>query len=89
VRIEVQDTGIGIALEDQALIFEDFRQVQDDLSRAYQGTGLGLSISRRLVELHGGQMWVESSPGQGSTFCFTMPIVIRALTPLSLFPEEG
>jgi signal transduction histidine kinase len=80
VRIEVQDTGIGIAAEDQALIFEDFRQVQDDISRAYQGTGLGLSISRRLVELHGGQMWVESNPGQGSTFCFTVPIAIQSAT---------
>ncbi|HEY1013329.1 MAG TPA: sensor histidine kinase, partial [Herpetosiphonaceae bacterium] len=75
--VSVRDTGIGIAPADQQKIFEEFRQIQGDLTREYQGTGLGLPISRRLVEMHGGEMWVESAPGAGSTFFFTLPI--RAL----------
>jgi CheY-like chemotaxis protein len=74
IAIAVQDTGIGIAPENQVLIFEEFRQVQGDLTRAYQGTGLGLPISKRLIEMHGGRMWLESTPGAGSTFSFTIPI---------------
>jgi CheY-like chemotaxis protein len=70
----VSDTGIGIPPEEQARVFEEFQQVQDGLSRSYQGTGLGLPISKRLVELHGGRMWLESKPGVGSTFYFTIPI---------------
>ncbi len=75
IRIEVADTGIGIDPHHQAMVFEEFRQVQNDLQREYQGTGLGLPISHRLVELHGGHMGVESTPGQGSIFYFTLPIV--------------
>jgi signal transduction histidine kinase/CheY-like chemotaxis protein len=74
ITIAVADTGIGIPLEEQVRVFEEFRQIQDGLSRSYQGTGLGLPISKRLVELHGGRMWLESTPGVGSTFYFTVPV---------------
>ncbi|HEU5100162.1 MAG TPA: ATP-binding protein [Roseiflexaceae bacterium] len=74
VVVEVEDTGIGIAKEHQSLIFEEFRQADESLSRRYGGTGLGLPISRRLVELHGGELHVSSMVGHGSTFRFTLPI---------------
>lgn len=69
----VEDTGIGISSEDLSTIFETFRQLDNSSARRAQGTGLGLSISRRLAELHGGRMWVESRQGVGSTFYFTLP----------------
>ncbi|MBU0491288.1 MAG: transporter substrate-binding domain-containing protein [Chloroflexi bacterium] len=72
--VQVRDTGIGIAMADQALIFEKFTQVERPLTRQYRGAGLGLAIARLLVELHGGQIWVESEPGQGSVFAFTLPL---------------
>ena len=71
VRVEVRDTGIGVAREDQEQIFEEFRQVGRERSR--EGTGLGLTLTKRFVELHGGRIWLESTPGQGSTFTFTLP----------------
>jgi signal transduction histidine kinase len=73
VEISVSDTGIGIAPEDQAAIFEEFRQVGTDVMRKREGTGLGLALTRRFVELHGGQLRVESEPEKGSTFTFTLP----------------
>jgi len=73
-EIAVRDTGIGIAPQDQAAVFEEFRQVGHDYTRKQEGTGLGLALTRRFVELHGGRIWVESAPGQGSTFTFTMPL---------------
>jgi signal transduction histidine kinase len=72
--ISVADTGPGISSEDQQHIFEEFRQVDSSSTRAKGGTGLGLSIAKRIIELHGGHMWVESSVGKGSTFWFTVPI---------------
>jgi signal transduction histidine kinase/CheY-like chemotaxis protein len=78
VQIAVHDTGIGITPENQPRVFEEFQQVQDTLNRSYQGTGLGLPISKRLVEMHGGRMWLESTPGEGSTFIFTVPIAKAA-----------
>jgi signal transduction histidine kinase len=71
VLIAVRDDGIGIAAADHARIFEEFQQVGQ--SQLQEGTGLGLAVSRRFVELHGGRLWVESEPGQGSTFTFTVP----------------
>jgi signal transduction histidine kinase len=73
VEIAVTDTGVGIAPEDHAAIFEEFRQVGNDYVRKREGTGLGLALTRRFVELHGGRIRVESEPGKGSTFTFTLP----------------
>jgi len=71
--VEVRDTGIGIKPEDQPRLFEEFRQVDGSTSRGYEGIGLGLALSKRLVELQGGQIWVESVPGKGSAFRFLIP----------------
>ena len=72
VRIAVSDTGPGIASEDHQRIFEEFQQTGAGLER-HEGTGLGLALSKRLVELHGGRIWLESELGKGSTFVFTLP----------------
>ena len=74
VEIAVTDTGIGIAPGDQAAIFEEFRQVGSDETRKQEGTGLGLTLAKKFVELHGGQLWVESEPHRGSTFTFRLPV---------------
>jgi signal transduction histidine kinase len=73
ITIAVSDTGIGIAPEDQAAIFEEFRQVGREDARKQEGTGLGLTLAKKFVELHGGRIWVQSQAGQGSTFSFTLP----------------
>jgi signal transduction histidine kinase len=73
VEMSVIDTGIGIAPENQELIFEEFRQVGGDYAHKREGTGLGLTLARKLVELHGGRIWVKSQVGQGSTFTFSIP----------------
>jgi GAF domain-containing protein len=74
VIVSVTDTGIGIALEDQEAIFEEFRQVGTNYAQKREGTGLGLTLTRKFVELHGGKIWVESEVGKGSRFTFTLPI---------------
>src|SRR5262249_53303855 len=74
VEISVSDTGIGISPEDQAKIFEEFRQVGGDYAHKREGTGLGLTLAKKFVELHGGKIWVESEVGKGSRFIFTLPI---------------
>jgi len=73
LEIAVVDTGVGIAADQQALVFEAFRQASGDHLRKAEGTGLGLSLARRFVELHGGTIRVESAPGRGSTFAFVLP----------------
>jgi signal transduction histidine kinase len=78
VRIAVRDTGPGIAPEDQERIFETFRQVGDRAGT--EGSGLGLPLSRALIELHGGRLWVESRPGDGSTFVLALPAAPVAAT---------
>jgi signal transduction histidine kinase len=72
-EISVSDTGIGIGPEDQARIFEEFRQVGGDYAHKSEGTGLGLTLAKKFVELHGGKIRVESEVGKGSTFTFTLP----------------
>ena len=73
VEVSVTDTGVGITPEDQEAVFEEFRQV-GTADKKVEGTGLGLALCKRLVELHGGRIWVESQPGRGSTFAFTLPV---------------
>lgn len=87
IAISVRDTGIGIAAEHLPLIFEEFRQVNARRGDK-QGSGLGLSIARRLVEAHGGKIWVESLPGQGSTFTFTLPCALPEAAPPPEEPRE-
>jgi signal transduction histidine kinase/CheY-like chemotaxis protein len=72
IRVSVSDTGVGIRPEDQEMVFEEFRQVDGEAKS--EGTGLGLAITRRLVELQGGKIWLESEAGKGSRFSFTLPI---------------
>jgi signal transduction histidine kinase len=78
VEIAVADTGPGIAAADLETIFEEFEQTSD--GKQAEGTGLGLPLSRKLVELHGGRLWAESTPGKGSTFRFTLPVRQEAET---------
>jgi GAF domain-containing protein len=75
--ITVRDTGPGIAEADQAKIFDEFQQADSTQTKAKGGTGLGLSIAKRIIEMHGGKLWVESSLGAGSTFSFTVPLRVE------------
>jgi signal transduction histidine kinase len=75
--VAVADTGPGIAPEEQARIFEEFQQVENTVTRKKGGTGLGLAISKRIVELHGGRLCVDSVVGKGSIFTFTVPIQVE------------
>jgi signal transduction histidine kinase len=75
--VAVKDTGPGIAEVDQAKIFEEFQQSESTHTKAKGGTGLGLAIAKRIVEMHGGRLWVESNLGSGSTFFFTVPLRVE------------
>ncbi|MBF0416886.1 MAG: response regulator [Magnetococcales bacterium] len=79
----VVDTGIGIATEQLSRIFDKFTQADSGITRRYGGTGLGLTITRQLVELMGGEIWVESHVGQGSRFCFTLPCRFAEIHPVT------
>ena len=70
----MRDTGVGIAPDDQAAVFEEFKQVGTDVTKKGEGTGLGLALTKSFVELHGGRLWLESVVGEGSTFTFTLPL---------------
>jgi signal transduction histidine kinase len=76
-HVAVSDTGPGIKLEDQKRIFDEFQQVDSSSTRKKGGTGLGLSISKKIIELHGGRLWVESEIGKGSIFEFTLPVQLN------------
>ena len=88
LHFSVADTGIGIPLDKQKLIFEAFTQSDSSTTRQYGGTGLGLSISSRLVTLMGGTIWVKSTPGQGSTFHFEVPFGRGEAVPLMEIPSD-
>jgi signal transduction histidine kinase len=82
-RFSVTDTGPGIAEAEQQRIFEEFHQAEGALISNKGGTGLGLAISKRIIELQGGRIWVESIPGKGSTFLFTLPVHVKPRTEAS------
>ena len=73
IEVAVTDTGVGIAPQDQQIVFEEFKQVGTDYTRKAEGTGLGLALTKRFIELHGGTIRLQSEPGTGSTFTFTIP----------------
>jgi signal transduction histidine kinase len=76
-HVTVRDTGPGISAADQAKLFREFQQADNAITRKKGGTGLGLAISKHIIEMHGGRIWVESQPGQGSTFAFTLPVIVE------------
>jgi signal transduction histidine kinase len=72
-HVSVRDTGPGISAADRAKLFQEFQQADNAITRKKGGTGLGLAISKRIIEMHGGRIWV----GQGSTFAFTLPVIVE------------
>jgi len=76
-HVSVRDTGPGISAADQTRLFQEFQQADNAITKKKGGTGLGLAISKRIIEMHGGRIWVESQPGQGSTFAFTLPVHVE------------
>ncbi|MEN9826453.1 MAG: hypothetical protein RI953_2198 [Pseudomonadota bacterium] len=89
LRISVKDTGIGIEQSKKQRIFNSFEQADGHINRTYGGTGLGLTITKQLVELHGGHIRVDSEPGGGSEFSFTIPVSAERLNNLDKFDQHG
>jgi signal transduction histidine kinase len=79
--VAVRDTGPGIDPANQEKLFEEFQQADNSITKVKGGTGLGLAIARRIVELHGGRLWVDSSLGNGATFTFEIPTVVEPARP--------
>ena len=76
-HVAVRDTGPGISAADQNKLFQQFQQADNAITKKKGGTGLGLAISKRIIEMHGGRIWVESQLGQGATFAFTLPVIVE------------
>jgi signal transduction histidine kinase len=76
-NVSVRDTGPGISAADQEKLFQEFQQADNSITRKKGGTGLGLAISKRIIEMHGGKIWLESAVGKGSTFFVTLPIQVQ------------
>jgi two-component system cell cycle sensor histidine kinase PleC len=74
VRISVRDTGIGISEKDMERLARPFEQIESQLSKTQQGSGLGLALTKSLVEMHGGELQIESAPGKGTVVSFTLPL---------------
>jgi len=74
IEISVKDSGIGIKPEDLSKLFQTFSQIESSYTKTVEGTGLGLALTKKLVELHGGKIWVESEFGKGSKFIFVIPV---------------
>jgi signal transduction histidine kinase len=75
--VSVRDTGPGISAADQAKLFQEFQQADNAITKKKGGTGLGLAISKRIIEMHGGRIWIDSTVGEGSTFSFTVPVRVE------------
>src|SRR5438105_6646535 len=76
-HVSVRDTGPGISAADQTRLFQEFQQADNAITKKKGGTGLGLAISKRIIEMHGGRIWIDSTIGQGSTFSFTVPVRVE------------
>src|SRR5438477_610310 len=81
--VSVRDSGPGISKSDQAKLFQEFQQADNSITRKKGGTGLGLAISKRIIEMHGGKIWVESEIGRGSTFTFMLPTQVEKMATVS------
>jgi signal transduction histidine kinase len=79
-NLAVRDTGPGISAADQAKLFQEFQQADNSNTRKKEGTGLGLAISKRIIEMHGGRIWMESQVGKGSTFFVILPVQAQEQT---------
>ena len=82
-KVSVRDSGPGISKSDQAKLFQEFQQADNSITKKKGGTGLGLAISKRIIELHGGKIWVDSEIGRGSTFTFTLPTQVEKMAAVS------